>query len=145
VGNATAFLLWSLRRCVIKSVGVDAAYEVAFMGFRALLFAATFCSVAVVHAQEYNERPLPNARRDAFIRRHAECVQTYTQRFEASNALPADVAEAALEACASWMDDMKREIPSFEDRDTTVAKIEGRARRSSIKQMLEARLAAVKK
>jgi hypothetical protein len=111
------------------------------MWFRAALLAVATCaSATVVQAQEFNDRPLANPRREAFIRQHAECVVTYTQKFETSNALPADVADAALEACASWMDDLKREIPSFEDRDTTVAKIESRARRASIKQILEARL-----
>jgi hypothetical protein len=43
------------------------------------------------------------------------------------------------------MDELKREIPSFEDRDTTVDKIERRAHRASIKQTLEARLASGKK
>jgi hypothetical protein len=111
------------------------------MWFRATLFAvATFCSATVVQAQEFSDRPLARARRESFIVQHAECVLTYTRKFETSTALPGDVADAALEACASWMDDMKREIPSFEDRDTAVAKIESRARRASIKQTLEARL-----
>lgn len=111
------------------------------MWFRAALLAvATLCSAVMVQAQEFSDRPLDRARRESFIRQHAECVLTYTRKFEASNALPADVAEAALEACASWMDDLKREIPSFEDRDTAVAKIESRARRASIKQTLETRL-----
>lgn len=111
------------------------------MQFRTVLLAvATFCSAAAVQAQEYNDRPLASPRRESFIRRHAECVLSYTQRFATSTALPADIADAALEECASWMDDLKREIPSFEDRDTTVAKIESRARRASIKQTLEARL-----
>jgi hypothetical protein len=111
------------------------------MWFRAALLAvATLCPTVMVQAQEFSDRPLDRARREAFIRRHAECVLTYTRKFEIGDALPADVAEAALEACASWMDDLKREIPSFEDRDTAVAKIESRARRASIKQTLEARL-----
>jgi len=116
-----------------------------------LLAVATFCSAAAVPAQtqldvqKLSDRPLPGPRRESYIRRHAECVLAYTQRFEASSALPADVADAALEACVSWMDDLKREIPSFEDRDTAVAKIENRARRASIKQTLEARLPTGKK
>lgn len=111
----------------------------------ALLAAAALCAAAPlqppVHAQEFSDRPLARARREGFIRGHAECVQKYTEKFATTSALPADIADAALEACASWMDDMKREIPSFEDRDTAVAKVESRARRASIKQTLEARLA----
>lgn len=108
--------------------------------FRASLVAlGMFCSVAV-SAQEYSDEPLPSSRRQAFIRSHAECVRTYTAKFESTNAQPSDVADAALESCASWMDDLKKAIPSFEDRDTAVDKIESRARRASIKQVLEARL-----
>jgi hypothetical protein len=116
------------------------------MWSKALLLAvATFCSAAVVQAQEYNDRPLARERRAGFIRGHAECVQTFTKRFETSSVLPADVADAALESCANWMDDLKEALPSFEDRDTAVAKIESRARRASILQTLEARFAAGKK
>ena len=105
-----------------------------------LLAVATFCATPVVQAQEFNDRPLGRERRAGFIRGHAECVQSYTKRFETSSASPADVADAALESCANWMDDLKAALPSFEDRDTTVAKIQTRARRASIKQTLEARL-----
>jgi hypothetical protein len=115
------------------------------MGSKALLLAVAFCSAGVVQAQEYNDRPLARERRAGFIRGHADCVLTYTKRFETSSAVPADVADAALESCANWMDDLKDAIPSFEDRDTAIAKIESRARRASIKQTLEARLAAGKK
>ena len=97
-------------------------------------------AAAPVPAQEFSDRPLARARREGFIRGHAECVLDYTKKFATSSALPADVADAALEACSSWMDDMKKEIPSFEDRDTAAGKIESRARRASIKQTLEARL-----
>ena len=116
------------------------------MSFRASLIAvAMVCCAAHSYAQEYSDQPLANSRRAGFIRGHFECVSKYTRQFEASSALPADVADAAIEACASWMDDLKKEIPSFEDRDTAVAKIESRARRASIKQTLEARLAAGRK
>jgi hypothetical protein len=116
------------------------------MSLRASLIAlGVVCSMASVHAQEFSAQPLPSSRRQAFIRGHADCVDTYVQRFETSSAPPGDVADAALESCSSWMDDLKRAVPSFEDRDTTVAKIESRARRIAIKQVLEARLAAGQK
>jgi hypothetical protein len=111
----------------------------------ALLALVTVCATAPCLAEEYTDRPLASSRRESFIRGHAECVKTYTEQFETSSAVAGDVADAALEACSSWMDDLKREIPSFEDRDTAVAKIESRARRISIKQVLETRLAASKK
>jgi hypothetical protein len=97
------------------------------------------------HAQEFSDRPLADSRRAGFIRGHLDCVKTYVQRLEAGTAAAGDIADAALESCSSWMDDLKSELPSFEDRDTTVAKIESRARRSAVKQVLEARLAAEKK
>jgi len=115
------------------------------MSFRASLIAiGVACSMANCYAQEFSDAPLPSARREAFIRGHSDCIKTYTQQFQSANAPPGDVADAGLESCSSWMDDLKKEIPSYEDRDTTVAKIESRARRVSIKQVLEARSAGKK-
>ena len=115
------------------------------MGFKASLLAmGAVCCALAAQAQEFSDRPLPAARRQAFIQEHGDCVRTYVQQFETATAPPGDIADAALESCASWMDDLKRALPSFEDRDTTVAKIESRARRIAVTQVLEARLAAGK-
>ena len=116
------------------------------MGFKAsLLTTGALCCALAAQAQEFSDRPLPASRRQAFIQEHGDCMQTYVQQFEAGTAPPGDIADAALESCSSWMDDLKRALPSFEDRDTTVDKIESRARRIAVKQVLEARLAAGKK
>lgn len=116
------------------------------MAFKApLLTLGALCCALAAQAQEFTDRPLPASRRQAFIQGHAGCVRAYVQQFETGTAPPGDVADAALESCSSWMDDLKDALPSFEDRDTTVAKIESRARRVAIKQVLEARLAASKK
>lgn len=116
------------------------------MSFRApFILIAALCGTLPCQAQEYSDLPLSSARRGAFIRGHADCMTTYTQQFEGTNFSPGDIADAALESCSSWMDDLKKAIPSYEDRDTAVAKIESRARRISIKQTLEARMAASNK